>query len=458
MIGPMTLKQLQQRLADKLNARMHGHSVGVGPVCTDTRQLQAGDFFVALRGPHFDGHSFLARAQELGAVAAMVDRINPELSLPQLQVDDTTLGLGQLALINRRQFQQPVIAITGSSGKTTVRTMADSILRQRGPVLATSGNLNNHIGVPLTLLRLTGSETAAVIEMGASAIGEIAYLCQLAEPEVVLVNNIMPAHLEGFGSLEGVADAKGEIYQGVREGGSCVVNLDEHFSAQWLREIPRATVLTYSLLRTDADIFATDIQSHSDSIEFVLHLQGQSANIRLANPGTHMVANALAACGCAWATGVDLAQIKTGLEACPAVAGRMHRMRGPAGCRLIDDTYNANPGSVRAAIDVLAEAPGARILVMGDMGELGDEAWLMHSEIGDYAAEKKLDAVFTVGTLSQAISDEFAGPARHFDSQQALVGHLLRVINGSDYTVLIKGSRSAQMDRVINALIQVETN
>ncbi len=458
MIGTLSLKQIQQRLAGTLNARLYGESVSIAQVCTDTRKLQAGDLFVALRGPHFDGHNFLSQAGELGAVAALVDTVDTNNPLPQLQVDDTILGLGQLALLNRRQFQRPVVAITGSSGKTTVRTMTDSILRQRGPVLTTSGNLNNHIGVPLTLLRLTGDETAAVIEMGASGIGEIAYLCQLAEPDVVLVNNVMPAHLEGFGSLEGVADAKGEIYQGVREGGTCVVNFDERFASQWLSEIAHKTVVSYSLHREDVSVFATDIVPAGEGVGFSLHLQGEVVDISLASAGTHMVANALAASCCAWAAGANIEHIKTGLESCPSVSGRMHRLRGPAGCVLIDDAYNANPGSVKAAIDVLAGCTGARILVMGDMGELGEEAWLMHAEIGDYAAAKKLDAVFTVGSLSQAVSEEFNGPARHFDSQQALIEHLFRVVDGSDYTLLIKGSRSARMDRVVSALTQVETN
>lgn len=458
MIGTFSLKQVQQRLAGKLNARLYGESVNFSQVCTDTRQLQHGDMFVALRGPHFDGHAFLAQARDLGAVAALVDAVNPDISLPQLQVDDTVLGLGQLALINRRRFQQKVVAITGSSGKTTVRTMIDSILRQRGPVLTTSGNLNNHIGVPLTLLRLVGNETAAVIEMGASGIGEIAYLCELAEPDVVLVNNVMPAHLEGFGSIEGVADAKGEIYQGVREGGTCVVNLDERFASQWLDEIAHKTVVTYSLNRQDVSVYATDIMPSGEGVSFVLHMEDQVIAITLASAGTHMVANALAASCCARAAGAGLEHIKAGLESCPSVSGRMHRLRGPSGCTLIDDAYNANPGSVKAAIDVLADCPGARILVMGDMGELGDEAWLMHAEIGNYAARKKLDAVFTVGSLSQAVSEEFNGPARHFDSQQALIEHLFRVVDGSDYTLLIKGSRSARMDRVVSALTQGETN
>lgn len=458
MIGSLSLKQVQSRLGVMLNARLFGESVNFHSVCTDTRQLGVGDLFVALRGPRFDGHEFLQQAHARGAVAALVDSADGNCPIPQLQVDDTVLGLGQLALMNRRKFTEKVVAITGSSGKTTVRTMTDSILRQRGPVLCTTGNLNNHIGVPLTLLRLDGTETAAVIEMGASGIGEIAYLCELAEPDVVLVNNVMPAHLEGFGSLEGVADAKGEIYQGVKEGGTCVVNLDERFAPQWLEEIGSKKVLSFSLARQDASCYASDIRSAGEGVAFTLNLDGQAMPVALSSAGTHMVANALAAACCARAMGASHENIVAGLESCTSVAGRMHRARGPHNCLLIDDTYNANPGSVKAAIDVLAGCAGARILVMGDMGELGDEAWLMHAEIGDYATEKKLDAVFTVGSLSQAISEEFNGPARHFHTQQALIEHLFKVVTGDDFSLLIKGSRSAHMDKVVSALTLVETN
>ncbi|HEY7885219.1 MAG TPA: UDP-N-acetylmuramoyl-tripeptide--D-alanyl-D-alanine ligase [Cellvibrionaceae bacterium] len=456
MIGSLSLAELQAAWKTSLNAKLLGESIDFSRVSTDSREIQPGDLFVALRGAKFNGHTFLESVQAQGAAAALVDRIDPTCTLPQLQVDDTTLGLGQLALLNRKKFKKPLIAITGSSGKTTVRSMVEGILREKGAVLCTTGNFNNHIGVPLTLLRLDGSEICAVIEMGASAIGEIAYLCELAEPDVVMVNNVMPAHLSGFGSLEGVADAKGEIYQGVSEGGYCVVNKDEHFASQWLGQIHDRRVITFSLSDSSADCWAENIQSLSGVMTFTLHLPDGAIPVSLPVAGLHMLANALAAAACARAVGATHQNIINGLESFAPVAGRMNHCLGPCGSLVIDDAYNANPGSVKAAIDVLADCQGARILLMGDMGELGDEAWFMHAQIGLYASAKALDAVFTVGDMSRAVSESFTGPTRHFENQQQLIQHVKHIITDSDYTLLVKGSRSARMDRVVSALTQVE--
>ncbi|UTF59641.1 UDP-N-acetylmuramoyl-tripeptide--D-alanyl-D-alanine ligase [Gilvimarinus sp. DA14] len=452
MIGEMSLQQLVREFSAELTAVKTADCKPFTRVCTDSRQLAAGDFFVALRGPNFDGHQFLPQAEKAGAVAALVDSLVTDCALPQLQVDDTILGLGEIARINRSRFNRPVIAITGSSGKTSVRTMVDGILRCEGEVLTTAGNLNNHIGVPLTLLKLNGSERYAVIEMGASGIGEIAYLCSLAIPDVVLVNNVMAAHLEGFGSLEGVAEAKGEIYQGVKDSGCCVVNLDDQFAAKWLRELHDRKRLTFALQNQQADCYAENIMMQGRGQHFDLMLAGRRLPVRLQVSGTHNVRNAMAAACCAYAVGASDASIVSGLESFTPVAGRMKYLPGPCGSTIIDDAYNANPGSVRAAIDVLAATPGATILVLGDMGELGEEGYLLHAEIGVYASDKNIQAVFTQGPLAQAVSDNFSGPAKHFDDQQQLIEHLLAVITESDCTVLIKGSRSARMDRVVSAL------
>ncbi len=452
MITPMTIQSLAQQLAPHLGAVASDSCPPFTRVCTDTRALQKGDFFIALRGPNFDGHQFLAAAQQAGAAGALVDSIDVSCSLPQLQVDDTVLGLGEMARLNRLLFAGPVIGITGSSGKTSVRTMVDAILRREGEVLTTEGNLNNHIGVPLTLLKLTGAERHAVIEMGASGIGEIAYLCELALPDVVLINNVMAAHLEGFGSLEGVAEAKGEIYQGVKDGGCCVVNLDDKFSAQWLHEIHRHKKLTFALHNTRADCYISERAVEHQTQSFVMHMAGRRLPIQLNVAGEHNVRNAMAAACCAYAVGASDASIVEGLADFVPVAGRMKRYSGPAGSTLIDDAYNANPGSVRAAIDVLSSEPGKTILVMGDMGELGEEAEFLHGDIGRYAAEKKLHAVYTVGALARSVSDNFNAQARHFDDQQALIDYLHAVITDSNCTLLIKGSRSARMDRVVSAL------
>ncbi len=456
MIGTMSIAQLQRDFAPHLTAMANGASVDFNRVCTDSRHIQAGDLFVALRGPRFDGHQYLSEVQAAGAVAALVDTLEPACTLPQLQVDDTVLGLGEIARLNRERFEGPVVAITGSSGKTSVRSMVDGILRCQGDVMSTQGNLNNHIGVPLTLLRLDGHEKYAVIEMGASAIGEIAYLCELARPDVALVNNVMPAHLEGFGSIEGVADAKGEIYQGVAADGTCVINLDDQFAPMWLAQLHDRSHLCFALANPAADCYASDIALRGLTTRFTLNLCGRSVPITLPAIGLHSVRNALAAACCAHAVGASDAAILTGLNSFSPVAGRMNISVGRAGIRVIDDSYNANPGSVRAAIDVLAEMPGNTILVIGDMGELGEEAYLMHAEIGDYAAGKKLQAVFSCGSLAQAVSDNFTGTSRHFDTHDELIAHLYKVASGADCTLLIKGSRSARMDVVVRALTDEE--
>lgn len=453
MIGSMSIKQLHDDFSRFFTTIMTADSKPFTSIATDSRSICEGDFFVALRGENFDGHEYLNQVMEKGAVGALVDTIDPDCQLPQLQVDDTVLGLGEIARINRARFNGPVIAITGSSGKTTVRTMVDGILREQGTVLTTQGNLNNHIGVPLTLLKLSGGERYAVIEMGASGIGEIAYLCELALPNVALVNNVMPAHLEGFGSLEGVADAKGEIYQGVQADGCSVVNLDDQFSGQWLAQLKNRTLMTISLKNTAAHCYASAIEIKDAGISFSLHLAGRTLSIELGVSGYHNVRNALAAAACAHAVGACDQSIVDGLAKFEPVKGRMKYYKGPSGSTVIDDSYNANPGSVRAAIDVLGAIDGANILVMGDMGELGEESYLHHSEIGAYASKKSLQAVFTIGPLARAVSEHFDGPTRHFDHQADLIAHLRTILTDSDCTVLIKGSRSARMDLVAEALI-----
>ncbi|WP_049723572.1 UDP-N-acetylmuramoyl-tripeptide--D-alanyl-D-alanine ligase [Gilvimarinus polysaccharolyticus] len=459
MIGSMTIAQLQQDMAPQLKAIANGESHSFNCVCTDSRAVNAGDLFVALRGPHFDGHQYLADAQRAGAIGALVDSYEPACSLAQLQVADTTLGLGELARLNRERFTGPVVAITGSSGKTTVRTMVTGILRGEHDraVLSTQGNFNNHIGVPLTLLRLNGDEECAVIEMGASAIGEIAYLCELARPDVALINNVMSAHLEGFGSLTGVADAKAEIYQGVALDGCCVINLDDPFAAGWLAQLHNRSHISFSLTNASADCYASDVESRGLTTYFNLHLRGRVLAISLPAVGLHNVSNALAAASCAHAVGASDAAITFGLNTFSPVPGRMNIKSGLNGVRVIDDSYNANPGSMRAAIDVLADMPGDRILVIGDMGELGADAHLLHAELGVYAASKKLDAVFSCGELAQVVSDNFVGVSKHFSTHKDLIAHLQAVTLGAGCTVLIKGSRSTQMDIVVRALTDEET-
>lgn len=451
MIGAISLA----RLAHRFGGTLLNPDAEFTAVSTDSRGLQHGELFVALRGERFDGHDFLADVAER-ACGLVVDTPDRSLRVPQWVVPDTVVALGRIALCNRERFNGPVIAITGSSGKTTVKEMTAAILSRRGEVLATSGNLNNHIGVPLTLLRLDDSHRYAVIEMGASGTGEIASYCHWARPDVALVNNVAAAHLQGFGSLEGTARAKGEIYQGLQDDGRAVVNLDEPFAAGWLAQLGGRARLTYGINGGGADVRATDIDMAQDGCcRFLLHIRGERVPVALSIPGRHNVANALAAACCAHAVGVALPDIAAGLAAAMTVGGRLRVCQGVGGARLIDDSYNANPGSVRAAIDTLARFEGRRVLVLGDMAELGDNERQLHHEVGSYAREQGIDELWTVGVLSEHAASGFGG-GRHFGDRSGLAA-ALRPLLEPGLTVLVKGSRSAGMEAVVAALTEENT-
>lgn len=453
MIAPLSLAVV----AETLGALLQQGDASFTRVTTDSRQLQPGDLFVALRGANFDGHDFLCAAAEAGACGLVVEKFDATLALPQLIVQDTLIALGQIAALNRRAFAHPLIAITGSSGKTTVKTMVADILRERSSVLVTQGNFNNHIGVPLTLLQIAREHEFAVIEMGASSIGEIGYLCTLAQPDVALVNNVMPAHIAGFGSLEGVALAKGEIYLGLAAQGTAVVNIDDAFAPQWLAQLQQQSVIKVSLSDSSADCFARDITPAAEGTGFTLVVQENTIAIHLPTPGEHNVRNALAAAACAFAVGANLSEIKRGLENFVPVSGRLSRRRARCGALVIDDSYNANPGSVRAAINVLAVQPGQKILVLGDMGELGEHAESMHAEVGHFAKTQQVDRLLTVGSLSRHASEAFGESAQHFATHAALMP-ILNTLIDEQTTVLIKGSRSAKMDVIVRELCEVSSH
>jgi UDP-N-acetylmuramoyl-tripeptide--D-alanyl-D-alanine ligase len=457
MIAPLSLSHIAKSCPE-LNAQLLGGDCAFTRLTTDSRQLQAGEVFLALRGDRFDGHDFLASAAHQGAIALVTEQSDRDLDLPQLVVNDSLKALGQIAALNRAAFKGPLVALTGSSGKTTVKTMIAQILKECGETLATRGNLNNHIGVPLTLLQLEAKHEYAVIEMGASGPGEIAYLCSLAKPQVVLVNNVMTAHLKGFGSLEGVARAKGEIYECLPENGTAVVNLDEPFAAQWLARLTNKNVLAVSLDNPSrAQVSARNAQFFADRVTFDLQILGETWPVTLQVPGEHSLRNALAAAACAWAAGARGEQIVRGLSSFTAVAGRMNRQRGLGGALIIDDSYNANPGSVRAAIDVLvAQGPGAA-LVLGDMGELGEDAEVLHAELGRYARQKGLPRLYTLGQLTRHTSEAFGESARHFTNAEELIEQLKNEA-AADRCFLIKGSRSARMELVVRALCDANTN
>lgn len=439
-------------------------------VSTDSRHIDEGQLFVALRGERFDAHEFLPNvATRAGGM--VVERPVKDINVPQWVVPNTTEALGQIALSNRKAFMGPVIAITGSSGKTTVKEMVSTILGESAPVLATKGNLNNHIGVPLTLLALSSQHRYAVVEMGASALGEISYLCELACPDVVLVNNVLPAHVEGFGSVENIARAKGEIYQGVSAEGTAVVNLDESYVNQWLAST-RARVLTFSMTNSEADFTVRDlVVDERGCCTFVLVTPVGEASVKLPLAGQHNVANALAAAACSHAAGAELGLISSGLNKLQQVSGRLNIERLDNGSTVIDDTYNANPGSVKAAIDALVNIRGHHVLILGDMGELGDDEASMHGEVGRYAAEKGVDTLLAVGPLCANTAREFGANGKHFDSKEQLVEYLLdneksgeagaeisseleQLLKG-DAVVLVKGSRFMGMEQVVKVLVQL---
>ncbi|HSC68874.1 MAG TPA: UDP-N-acetylmuramoyl-tripeptide--D-alanyl-D-alanine ligase [Cellvibrio sp.] len=455
MIKPLTLKWVEEFISTNkplraVTAQLKQGDVEFTRVNTDSRTLAEGELFIALRGERFDAHDFIADAVAKKPCALVVERFFPDIQLPQLVVSDSLLALGQIAALNRSLFLRPVIAITGSSGKTTVKTLVAGILAECGATLATKGNFNNHIGVPLTLLQLEAHHEFAVIEMGASGPGEIEYLCSLAKPQITMVNNVMAAHIQGFGSLQGVARAKGEIYAALPTTGVAVVNIDDRFAPDWLAGLGNRRVIRVAFTNRDADCFAQDIEPAAHSLEFTISLNGAATQVSLNAQGDHNVRNVLMAAACASSVGANLQQIKQGLANFSPVSGRMSRHTGINSAQIIDDSYNANPGSVRAAIDVLAQKK-CGILVLGDLGELGPEAPRLHTELGEYARAKKIANLFTVGKLSENASRAFGANALHFVDQAALVEHLKKIAN-KDTTLLIKGSRSAAMDLVVRQL------
>ena len=436
--------------AGVLHGKVVGEDVTFHAVSTDSRTVQAGDLFVALRGERFDGHAYVAECLQRGAAAALVSQPVAGAG-SQLVVADTRVALGQLAAYWRSQFAIPLVAVTGSNGKTTVKEMLAAILRAAAggdaTVLATQGNLNNDIGLPMTLLKLRGQHRYAVAEMGMNHAGEIAYLTRLGKPDVALVNNALPAHLEGLGSVEGVARAKGEIFQGLGAGGTAIINADDAYAPLWRELAAPHRIQTFGLEQT-ADVSA-DYQLNADGSEVTLKTPQGSARLHLPAAGLHNVRNALAATAAALAMGVTLEAVVNGLQQFSGAKGRLQRKSGLQGCTVIDDTYNANPASMRAAIDVLAACPGKRVLVLGDMGELGADAELLHAEIGQYARAARLDGLLTLGEMSRAYAGE------RYDTPEQLADALRPQLDNTT-TVLVKGSRFMRMERVVALITETQ--
>jgi UDP-N-acetylmuramoyl-tripeptide--D-alanyl-D-alanine ligase len=440
--------------AKALDGELHGQDVEFVGVSTDSRSVKPGELFVALRGERFDGHTYARECLEKGAAAVMLDEQGQTESVePALIVNDTRLGLGQLAAYWRGKFAIPLAAITGSNGKTTVKEMLSTILRITAngeeAVLATQGNFNNDIGLPLTLFRLNSTHQFAVIEMGMNHEGEISYLTRLAKPTVALVNNATAAHLGGLGSVEAIARAKGEIFEGLTADGTAIINADDAFADYWRKLAAPRKIVTFGL-RNKADVSA-GYTLGTESSELELRTQQGVIAVTLPVAGLHNVSNALAATAAALAMGVTLPVIAQGLETFGGVKGRLQRKPGLNGALVIDDTYNANPASMKAAIDVLTARPGKRLLVLGDMGELGDDALRLHAEIGEYARQAGIDGLYALGELSREVCQAFGPEARHYDAPESLAADLKAHMN-STTTVLVKGSRFMRMERVVGLI------
>lgn len=451
------------QVSEALGAQLLGADVAFSGVSTDSRTLKAGDLFVALSGPQFDGHHYLADVAAKGAAAVVVERAEQGFSLPQLRVANSRQALGQLGAVNRAAFSGLVAAVTGSSGKTTVKELLASILRSHygaaEVVLATRGNLNNELGVPLTLLELGAQHRAAVIELGANHLGEIAYTVALAKPQVAVLTNAGNAHVGEFGGPENIVKAKGEIIEGLIEDGTAVLNLDDSAFAYWKERAGARPVLSFSLQRSAADFYATNLARDARGcMKFELNHQGQRHAVQLNLLGEHNVANALAAAAAAYALGVPMVGICQGLAALTPVVGRCVAYLAGCGARIIDDSYNANPLSMCAAVDILAGFSNRTVLVLGDMGELGDWAEAGHRQVGSYA-QGKVDALYAVGPLMTHAVSAFGAGAEHFSDQASLIEALADELDAHT-TLLIKGSRSAAMDKVVAALLgsAVETH
>jgi UDP-N-acetylmuramoyl-tripeptide--D-alanyl-D-alanine ligase len=433
------------QIAAMTNGTLHGEDRAIDAVFIDSRKADLAHLFIAIKGDRFDAHDFVTDlAGKAGG--AMVDHLL-DCDLPQIVVKDTRQGLADLSAAWRKQFTKPVIGLTGSNGKTTVKEMVSSILSCQGNVLATLGNLNNDIGMPLTLLRIRDEHDFAVIEVGANHFKEIDFLTHIATPDVALINNAGPAHLEGFGDVAGVAKAKAEIFHGLSKNGTAIINADDDYAEYWKGlDIP-AKLISFGLEKP-ADISGVLNDDGSLAIKF----NDERVTVNMPLPGKHNALNALAATAVATTLGITLSTVKQGLELLQTVKGRLAIIEGRDGLKVIDDTYNANPASAHAAVKVLAAMGGKRILVMGDMGELGDDAGQLHAALGQQAKQAGIDGLYCYGKYSISTCEEFGNSAHAFDDMNELIATLNKDVSG-DMTILVKGSRSMRMERVVEALV-----
>ena len=437
-----------------LNGKLIGDSIDFYRVGIDTREFKAGDLFVAISGERFDGHDFLVQAQEKGAAAALVEK-PVALAIPQLVVANTRIALGQLAALRRKQLQQlnvPVVAMTGSCGKTTCRAMTENILQQLGSTHASIKSFNNEIGMPLTLLTMEETDRYVVLELGANHPGEISYLTGIAKPDVCGITLAAPVHLDGFKTIAGVIEGKGELFQGLTDQGIGLINQDEQGYGKWVELCKPHKFYTFSETRV-ADFYATDIKENEQGVSFILHTPVGECEIHLSLLGRYNVVNALLAVGLSVVAGANLEAIKQGLETVSPVNKRMNRRVGVNNSEIFDDTYNANPKAVEAALSVLAHSPGKKILVLGDMGELGEHASDYHAQVGVKAREYGIAQLISLGTLAKNASESFGPGGQHFTERQALIDWLKPKLEANCH-VLIKGSRAMAMEHIVEALSQ----
>ena len=456
---------LLSRIAQATNGRLVGDDLAIEALVTDTRRLDAAAavpaLFVAIRGENFDGNDYVAQAATLGARAALVSRETAGLAIPQVVVANTELALAQLATAVQRERTVTVVAVTGSNGKTSVKTLISTILAGAGRTYATPGNRNNEIGLPLAVIDAPEDAEFAVYEMGTGKPGDIAYLTAIAPPDVALVNNVAPAHLERMGSLLEIANTKSAVYDDLRDGGVAAINADDAFAPYFAERAHGHRLIRFGL-EASADVTARDIRLDAEGSCFVLVTPEGEADVTLAMPGRHNVLNALAATALALGAGVPLATIAAGIVATRPVHGRLNTHPLGAGVTLIDDSYNANPGSLHAAIDTLATAGGARWLVLGDMRELGEDAVALHAEVGRRAKASGIARLYALGALSAATAEAFGEGAMHFEDHAALTATLRmdiasRAASGDrsapPLRVLVKGSRGSAMDRIVKDIL-----
>lgn len=449
---------------------LSGEDIAFSSVAIDTRTLTQGDLYIALKGEQFDGHQFVAQAVKKGCSSLVVSdeslvRVQTdEPKTPCLIVNNTLSALGECSRINRERFSGPVIGLTGSSGKTSTKNMLESILLEQGATCATQGNFNNEVGVPLTLLSINDQHKFAVVEMGARKLGDIMYLSKLVQPDVAILLNAGTAHIDIFGSQENIAKAKGEIFNELKPGSAAVVNFDDPANEAWLDSLEGKSILTFSLNNANADIFASEIRCDDTSCRFNLNYSGSKQAINLPVPGQHNILNSLASSAAAIHLGFDLSVIATGLEKLSAVSGRLMSIPCSERLVIIDDSYNANPASMKAALDVLALRTGFKVAVLGEMAELGDFSRKLHLELAKYIAASMVDRVYLIGAYAKEMAEVIGLKAIAAESKSAILESLEQCDHIFDVheqynelvttSILIKGSRSTAMDELVDMIIK----